>query len=550
MKRKRIRRPVAVLDTSNQIGLFDEAAAGTPELRPATGSPRKQGARFEEPDPRSIRINQQPLDELLKQLGQHAPLRIRAWLAQMSFSEFERAYPPGGRPAYAPRAMLGLILSGIVQGITSLRDLERFARTDLGCWWVSGAIMPDHSILGRFIQRHAELLTEEFFDQLTRQVLKLTGSGTGVVAGDGTVIEAAASRYRQMRAEALAQALQAAREAAQAAGEHGEPSARVQQLERAQSLLEQRQQQRQARGKHPDTLAINPREPEAVVQPQKDKRYAASYKPSVLANDKRVIVAAQVHASSETAVVEQLLDQAQKHGKIDTALFDAGYFATDTIVASTQRHIELLCPEGQSQGSNWNKHSDKQFPKSAFDYQQAQDCYRCPAGHSLTPMGRYHGTARGPAYTVYGSRACAGCALRAQCTRSAQGRRIKRYAIDAHKDALRAKMTQDQARERYAQRQAMVEPVFSTLRYAQGLQRFRRTGLAGVRVEFALHAMAYNLGRALACALASLFVLFINALRVHGGVKLSSIMAWPMMSARRLTHRCEVRLRSAALVAH
>lgn len=518
MKRKRIRRPVAAVDTSNQIALFDQAAASTPETGPAAGSPRKQAPRFEEPDPRLIRINEQRLDQLLDQVGQRAPLKIRAWLGQMSFGEFEQAYEPGGRPAYAPRAMVGLILSGIMQGITSLRDLERFARTDLGCWWVSGGIMPDHSILGRFIQRHAELLSEEFFDRLARKVLKLTGSGTGVVAGDGTVIEAAASRYRQMRAEALAQALQAAREAAQG---QAQPSAGVEQLERAQSILDSRRQQRQAHGKDASGLTINPHEPEAVVQPQKDKqRYAASYKPSVLANDKRVIVAATVHASSETAVVEQLLDQAQGHGKIDTALFDAGFFATDIIQATAQRQIELLCPEGQSQGSSWNKHSDKQLPKSAFDYQAAADCYRCPAGHSLTPVARYNGKASAAAYTEYGTDACAGCALRERCTHSAQGRRIKRYPIDAQKDALRAKMAQAEARQRYVQRQAMVEPVFSALRDRQGLQRFRRKGLAAVRVEFALHAMAYNLSRALARVLADIFSRLIKMLLTHGYAKL------------------------------
>jgi transposase len=538
---------MAALDTSNQVALFDQAAASTPQTGPAAGSPRKQAPRFEEPDPALIRINEMRLDQLLEQVGQRAPLKIRAWLAQMSFSEFEQAYQPGGRPAYAPRAMVGVILSGIMQGITSLRDLERFARTDLGCWWVSGAIMPDHSILGRFIQRHAELLTEQFFDQLTHKVLKLTGSGTGVVAGDGTVIEAAASRYRQMRAEALAQALQAAREAAQG---DSEPSARVEQLERAQRILDSRRQERQARGKDASGLTINPHEPEAVVQPQKDKqRYAASYKPSVLANDKRVIVAAQVHASSETAVVEQLLDQAQEHGKIDTALFDAGYFATDIIAATAQRQIELLCPEGQSQGRSWNKHSDKQFPKSAFDYQGAQDCYRCPAGHSLTPVARYSGNASAPAYTEYGTSACAGCPLRAKCTRSPQGRRIKRYAIDAQKDALRAKMTQVEVRQRYAQRQVMVEPVFSVLRDGQGLQRFRRNGLAAVRVEFALHAMAYNLSRALACALVDLFSRFIKALLTHGYTRLQRVSVLESNTALAVTLQRGSTLPSAALVA-
>ena len=44
----------------------------------------------------------------------------------------------------------------------------------------------------------------------------------------------------------------------------------------------------------------------------------------------------------------------------------------------------------------------------------------------------------------------------------------------------------------------MVEPVFSVLRGKQGLNRFRRRGLSGVRLEFALHIMAYNLSRVVA----------------------------------------------------
>ncbi len=59
-------------------------------------------------------------------------------------------------------------------------------------------------------------------------------------------------------------------------------------------------------------------------------------------------------------------------------------------------------------------------------------------------------------------------------------------------------MRQPRARKRFSQRQGIVEPVFSVLRGIQGLRRFRRRGLAGVQTEFALHVLAYNLGRAVA----------------------------------------------------
>jgi len=44
----------------------------------------------------------------------------------------------------------------------------------------------------------------------------------------------------------------------------------------------------------------------------------------------------------------------------------------------------------------------------------------------------------------------------------------------------------------------MVEPVFARLRGQQHLNRFRRRGLTAVTREFALHALAYNLGRVVA----------------------------------------------------
>jgi len=489
---KHIKRPVVAIDTSNQMSLL--ASEAVLESSPPASAPSR--IRFEDPDPRLIRINELPLEEHLKQMGQKTPLRTRALLERVSFAGFEASYHASGRPPYAPRAMVGLILYGIMHGVSSLRDLERLARLDMGCWWISGGIAPDHSIIGRFVQRHAELLTQEFFKELTQQVLKATGSNTQVLAGDGTVIEAAASRYRLMRAEALAQALADAREQAQA--EPSETKQRqVQQLEQAQAVVEQRISERRAHGKDVRMLLIQPLEPDAVVQPQKDKqRFRASYKPQVLANEARVIVACDVHPSSETAKLPELLDRASAQGKIKAALLDAGYFSDAVLQCMQARDIELLCPEGRNEGEDWNKQSNKLYPKSRFVYEAEQDCYMCPNGQRLSPIRHYQGNLQVKGYVIYATTACTECPLKAHCTRSDEGRKIKRYAGDQAKDALRLKMSQPEARTRYLQRQAMVEPVFSHLRTRQGLNRFRRWGLSAVRVEFALHAMAHNLSRA------------------------------------------------------
>jgi transposase len=493
MRNKRIKRRVLSIDTSNQLSLLTEMhgpAQPKPELLPPIS--------FEAPDPKAIFINQVRLDDHLKQMGEMAPLKVRSFLQTVPMEKFENAYRPGGRPPYSPRAMIGLILYGIMQSISSLRDLERMAKIDAGCWWVTGGIVPDHSIIGRFIDRHVALLTEEFFVDLTKKVLGVTRTTTAVVAGDGTVIEAAASRYRLVREEALQEALKIACDKAAELGDE-ESQEKVAQLEKAETLLLARQQERVAKSRDPKSVSIQPLEPEAVVQPQKDKnQFRPSYKPQVLANEARVIVACDVHPSSETVPVEGLLDQASKQGDIEMGLYDAGFCNETTVKATAARGIELLCPEGRSEGEDWEKKSAKTYLKNQFTYDASSDRYQCPAKQWLIPINHCRGNASTSAYVTYGGAPCGDCALRAKCTESKNGRQIKRYAVDDAKDALRAKMKVPAIRAWYSKRKAMVEPVFSQLRGRQGLNRFRRTGLTKVRLEFALHAMAYNLSRVVA----------------------------------------------------
>ena len=496
------RRPVKTLCSTRQYSLFDELEVEqVPEVT-ASAPSCETFIRFEEPEPFSLSINGKPLREHLEQAGLTIPLKLRPIVQSLSFAEFEARYRAGGRPPYAPRALVGIILYGILQGISSLRDLERLARADVGCWWLSGGIMPDHSVIGRFVRQHEESLTTEFFDQLTRQVLKVTGSGTTTLAGDGTTIEAMSSRFQLMKEEALNQALAQAKEVAQAQPDDAAASERLNGLEQAQAELKSRQQKQAATGKDPAKTQVQSNEPEAVLQPQKNsKDFRGSYKPMVLANNARVIVACDVHPSSETAVVPSLLDRVQALGSVETALFDAGFFSEGILNATEQRAIELLCPEGRSEGDDWNKQSDKQIPKSHFIYQADDDTYLCPQQQPLTRRHTCKGGKTGRTYTVYACNACSDCPLKPQCTRSESGRTLKRYDSDSKKEALRLKMSQPEHRQRYRQRQAMVEPVFSQLRGRQGLNRFRRKGLAGVKVEFALHAMAYNLSRALVATL-------------------------------------------------
>ncbi len=496
---KKITRPVKKLDRSGQYSLFtEELCAAKTNRKEANETSRI----FINPDVTSLYIGTTPLRTYLQTMKIREPFIIRKLLNRQDWQSFEDTYAASGRAPYAPQLMVGLVLYGILQGKTSLRELEQLARTDVGCMWVTGGIYPDHSIIGRFIQQHGERLAGEFFIALTQHVLKKTGSHTRQVAGDGTLVESAASAYRLLKQEAVEREAVKKRSKANDKPNNRRLAKRAEQAEKAHECLEERIAKRKSQGKSAKHLVISRTDPEAVVQPvKKTKASLPSFKPSVLANEKRVITGFAVDPSSETKVLDDMLTMTESVGgeSVETLLLDAGYHTNGVINAAIERDINLLCPEGSfDKSQSLLKQSEKKFPKSSFAYDERTDSYRCPQGEQLQPRNRYQGSDKYPAYVVYGTKACEDCPLKSRCTKSPKGRKIKRYAGDEAKEALRQVMSQPKAQVVYRKRLWMVEPVFSVLKGKQQLNRFRRRGLANVRIEFALHVLAYNISRLLA----------------------------------------------------
>jgi IS5 family transposase len=385
--------------------------------------------------------------------------------------------------------MTGIVLYGLMHGVSSLRELERFARVDLGCMWVSGGNMPDHSVLGRFINRHEVELSALLFEQVVQAVLAKTGSSTRSVAGDGTVIEAMSSRYGVLKREAAEQRLTALPTGPE--------------RDRLETMLETLDERRAANGGRGHTV-LNPDEPDAAVLRQKGMLGPrASYVPTVLANDARVVIDAEVGSSHELEPMQALLERQAE--AVDEVLLDAGFRAESVLELALEQELSVLMP---ATGGGGTSPPPKYFPQHAFRYDAQADVYHCPAGQTLKRQARYRKQHR----MRYATSSCFTCPLRDRCTKRKK-RVIERTRATELREALAEVMAQPQARARYGQRQAMVEPVFSHLRGQQGLNRFRRRGLAKARLEFRLHIMAYNLSRAVAAALSRLIPALACALR-------------------------------------
>lgn len=520
MKRRRTRGRLA--DTQQvALGLtIDGSARPAPELAPV-----EQATRFARESP--VFLGNQSVADYLEDTKQSLPLELKRLVSALDFSKLSRPAQTGRLPIH-PRVFIALIVYGLLNRRTSLRELELLARVDLGAMHLCGGLQPDHSTIGRFIAERQETLSETFFVEVTASLAKRLDISAGHAAIDGTIVQAVASSYGTMKLEAArAHADELAREARE------EPENKPLQKTAARAaeaveLGDARAVARKSRGSAAENTRVSPTEPEAVSQALKQGGIAPSYKPSMLADESGLICGQAVDPSSESAVVATLLDQHKLVlGEAPESLSaDAGYSNETTYTAALARDVNLLVPAGREGAKGMKRvHANGRISKDDFHYDEASDTFVCPARKVLVVIEQ--STDKGRPYTKYaaGKADCGACPVKSKCT-AAAARSIKRYAIDELKEAMAGILAHQQARQIYSRRKVIIETRNSALKERQGLRRFRRRGLTGVRVEFALHCLAHNLGLAARRLGAAGFAALLRLLTPL--ICVSRAVAWPL----------------------
>ena len=138
-----------------------------------------------------------------------------------------------------------------------------------------------------------------------------------------------------------------------------------------------------------------------------------------------------------------------------------------------------------------------------FTYDAAARTCVCPAGKSLYRKGQALSINGFVAESFRGAqRDCGPCAQRAQCLRTPDTTPVRNVAffrgradveIESHAARMRARIDSPLGRAQYGQRFATVEPVFGTLRYNKGLDRFTLRGRTKVDAQWKLFCLVHNI---------------------------------------------------------
>jgi transposase/macrodomain Ter protein organizer (MatP/YcbG family) len=440
-------------------------------------------------------------------VGPAHPVRfLDAFVAQLDLATlgFQRVTPAEtGRPGYDPGDLLRLYLYGYLHRIRSSRRLEQETHRNVELMWLLRRLTPDFKTIADFRRDHPHALKgvgREFL--LLCKRLDLFGGE--LLAIDGSKFRAVNARDRSYTPARLAKLIRTIdatiaeylrqleahdhREAAVTAPTTAELQERIASLAQRRARYDGFQQQLAATGE--GTLSLTDPDTRPMVSGGTIE-VGYNVQTAVDAKHKLIVAETVTNAAADRAQLSPLALAAQAILKAPApvVLADRGYYHGAEIKACLEAGITPLVPRPLTSANA----ALGLFTKDDFRYDSAQDAYRCPAGETLT----YRSTTfeLGRHVKNYRTAACRGCALKPQCTRNRDGRKLTRW-IDEHlQEAMAERLRAHPQHAR--QRAALVEHPFGTMKRAMDQGYFLLKGLPKVRGEFSLTVLAYNLKRVL-----------------------------------------------------
>jgi transposase len=366
----------------------------------------------------------------------HLCFFLQQMVAKLDLEPFEQEYSDEGGQLYDPALMLSVWLYAYATGITSGRELERQIRQDLALRYLSGGAQPDHWALSAFRRRHQRALNDVFVQVL--EFVRDQGLGKlGTVAVDGSPIAASNSKGRVDSVARLrrqrARYRQQVREWQKRCNAEDNPVAE----EYAQEQMEKAQKRLETIPGRLQKLKKSGRErlpqtdPDASVLKKRGKS-VVGYQGQIAVSEDQFIVGQQVsQAVTENASLLPMVEQVESN--------------------CGEKPQKVLGDSGLY--SNANAEALKK---------EGIDAY-IPDSNLAAVLNR--------------------------------GGRVKGRARAAVMKEMRAKFRTTEGRRLYAQRRAIVEGPFGTLKVTRHMAQFRLRGLDRVGIEFTLGVLAYNLTR-------------------------------------------------------
>ena len=405
-----------------------------------------------------------------------------------------------GRPGYHPATMLKLYVYGYLNRVPSSRRLECEAQRNVESMWLTGRLAPDFKTIADFRKDNGEairLVCREFvmlckkLNLLSNELVAIDGSKFKAVNNRDRNFTRAKMRRRLAEVEAsidryLTQLAECDR-AEPAEDDSQRLEDKVAALKREMARLKKLEVRML---KAPDKQ-LSLTDPDARSMNSRGSGLVGYNVQSAVDSQHHLIIAHEVtNVGSDRSQLATMAQQTQAILESDTlnVVADRGYYNGDEIRACEQAGIDAYLPKPKTSGNK----AKGQFDRSAFEYIEDDDEYRCPAGERL--IYRFTRTEAGKEIRRYWSSACTACPIKAKCT-TGDYRRVSRWVHAAVLERAQARL--DKRPDIMRVRRATVEHPFGTIKSWMGSTHFSMKTLQHVSTEMSLHVLAYNMKRAI-----------------------------------------------------
>lgn len=417
---------------------------------------------------------------------------------------------PGQKP-YKTDVLLKIHIYCFFNGIQSSRKQERECSRNIELIWLTGNLKPDYSTIANFCKNNSTPL-KNVFKQFSDLCRSLNLFDFKVFAFDGTKIKANCSKKRAFTIDKLDISL------AHIDDKINEYISKIDDdtssfddaqkdvFKKKLELIKQRKiQYSNIRQKMIDENISEfcATDPDSKVMKNHSNIEPCYNVQSVVDSKHKLILDYDVtNQANDVGLLKPMSDKVFRDYSLDsfleknpehviTEIADAGYYKSSDIFQLNSNNVKALVPKPKT--SIFSGSSG--FSKDNFSFDSSKDVYICPAGHELTFSRKSTEIRKGITnhYKIYSCSYCTSCPYLDKCTKSVNGRSIKRNIKEDRLLQIDSEYKNNSSL--YKLRKALVEHPFGTIKRSLGFTHVYIKGINRISSWTSSVFLVYNLKR-------------------------------------------------------
>jgi transposase len=471
-----------------------------------------------------------------------SPVRLVSQIVdKLNISNVIDTYDGGGTSSYHPRMMLKVVLFAYLNNIYSCRKIENALQDRISFMWLSGCQEPDHNTINRFRSLHLKDTINQIFTQVVVLLVEMGYLSLDVVYVDGTKLESKANRYtfiwrktvekNRIKLESkIRNVLEQIEEGiAQDNQPNDEPplpinsealKKRIAQINRENLSKEDRKAVTTIEEKHLPKLqeyenhlntlgnrnSYSKTDPDATFMRMKDDYMKnGQLKPAYnlqIGTESQFLTHFDFFPNPADFLTFISFNKGfyERYKKMpEKEVADSGYGSEENYEFMQNNNIEAFVKYPLFHAEQKKKYKDNIFLAQNLYYNVEKDYFVCPMGQHMEKAGksiRKSESGYVSNNTFYEAKNCTGCQLRCLCHKAKENRRIEvNYKLNEYRRKARELLTSEEGLLHRSRRPIEPEAVFGQTKADKHYERLRHFGLDKIKMDFAIFAIAFNIGK-------------------------------------------------------